>query len=118
MKNVLEFKSKGKERQAAVFVADTLDSLRDLSEDARSALGYNIDLLQQGRNPDNWKPVPQIGPGVREIRVKVASGTYRGLYFQGKGKEIHVLNVYRKKDNAMRDGIKRVAVQRFKQVVA
>jgi phage-related protein len=30
--------------------------------------------------PDDWKPMTSIGPGVREIRVRDGSGAYRVIY--------------------------------------
>jgi phage-related protein len=33
--------------------------------------------VQVGRDPADWKPMPAIGPGVREIRVRDESGAYR-----------------------------------------
>jgi phage-related protein len=34
----------------------------------------------KGRRPDDWKPMPSIGDGVREIRIREASGAFRVLY--------------------------------------
>ena len=116
MSTVIAFPTNRIKRQQVTFLANTLDFLRELSKDARSAIGYNIDRLQLGRDPEDWKPMSAVGPGVREIRVKVPSGTYRALYVQSKGKEIHILNIYRKKDNAMRDSVKKLTAQRLKLV--
>ncbi|WP_304526868.1 type II toxin-antitoxin system RelE/ParE family toxin [Halomonas sp. I5-271120] len=116
MSNVINFPKNGIKRQSVNFLANTLDYLRDLEKDARSAIGYNLDRLQLCQDPEDWKPMSAVGPGVREIRIKVPSGTYRALYVQSKGKEIHVLNIYRKKDNVMRDKVKKLTVQRLKLV--
>jgi predicted XRE-type DNA-binding protein len=35
---------------------------------------------QIGENPSDWKPMPSVGPGVREIRTRQASGAYRIIY--------------------------------------
>jgi phage-related protein len=116
MNNVYAFPVQSTKRQQVTFLANTLDTLRELDKDARKAIGYNIDRLQLGQDPEDWKPMSAVGPGVREIRVKVPSGTYRALYVQSKGMEIHVLNIYRKKDNAMRDSVKKLTIQRLKLV--
>lgn len=116
MSNIIAFPTQFTKRQPINFLANTLDYLRDLEKDARSAIGYNLDRLQQGLDPEDWKPMSAVGAGVREIRIKVPSGTYRALYLQSKGQEIHVLNIYRKKDNVMRDSEKKLTIQRLKMV--
>jgi phage-related protein len=35
--------------------------------------------MQLGDEPSDWKPMPQVGPGVREIRIR-AAGEYRVIY--------------------------------------
>lgn len=116
MNNLVLFPTQSTKRQDISFLANTREFLRELEKDARSAIGYNLDRLQQGLDPEDWKPVSAVGPGVREIRVKVRSGTFRALYIQSKEAGIHVLNVYRKKDNLMRASVKKLTVQRLKLV--
>ena len=43
----------------------------------RREAGFQIDLVQHGQEPDDWKPMPSIGAGVREIRVRDANGAFR-----------------------------------------
>jgi phage-related protein len=52
-----------------VFVADALKSLRAFPEQARQDAGYQLDRLQRGLQPDDFKPMPGIGAGVEELRV-------------------------------------------------
>ena len=49
------------------FLGDSLKCLRDFSEDAGSDAGYQLDKVQRGEQPDDWKPMPSIGKGVEEI---------------------------------------------------
>ncbi|WP_045776011.1 type II toxin-antitoxin system RelE/ParE family toxin, partial [Elstera litoralis] len=46
----------------------------------RRQIGYQLDLVQNGVEPDDWKPMVSIGAGVQEIRVKDETGAYRTLY--------------------------------------
>ena len=62
------------------FLGDSLKSLREFPEDAKHDLGYQLDKVQQGEQPDDFKPMPSIGKGVEEIRVQDDSGIYRVIY--------------------------------------
>ena len=62
------------------FLGDSLDRLRDLPDDARSNAGHQLDEVQKGNDPDDWKPLKTIGPGVREIRIREDSGAFRIIY--------------------------------------
>ena len=56
------------------FHGDSLERLRDFPEDARRQAGHELYLVQTGADPIDWKPMPTIGLGVREIRLREASG--------------------------------------------
>ena len=79
-----------------VFIGDSLDAVRSFPDGARREVGFQIDRLQRGHNPDDWKPMKTIGPGVREIRVRDASGSYRAIYIATIGDAIYVLHAFRK----------------------
>ena len=51
------------------FLGNALKSLRDFPEDARQDAGYQLDKVQRGEQPDDFKPMPSIGKGVEEIRI-------------------------------------------------
>jgi phage-related protein len=51
------------------FLGDSLECLRDFPEDARHDAGYQLDKVQRGEQPDDFKPMPGVGKGVEEIRV-------------------------------------------------
>jgi len=58
------------------FLGDSLEKLRGFPEDARHDAGYQLELVQRGEQPDDFKPMPDIGKGVEEIRVRESSGIY------------------------------------------
>lgn len=62
-------------RKPVEFRGSALDDLRAFPPSARRAAGYQIDLVQQGLDPDDWKPMAVIGSGVREIRIRDATGS-------------------------------------------
>ena len=59
--------------------------------DARREAGYQLFQVQIGEAPSDWKPMTSIGPGVREIRIRKASGAYRIIYIATIGDAVHVL---------------------------
>lgn len=59
------------------FLGDSLECLRDFPEDARHDAGYQLEKVQRGEPPDDFKPLPSVGKGVEEIRVTDESGAYR-----------------------------------------
>lgn len=52
---------------------------------------------QKGRDPSDWKPMPTIGAGVREIRIRDAAGAYRVIYITTFADAIRVLHTFEKK---------------------
>jgi len=79
------------------FLGDSLKSLREFPEDARHDAGYQLDKVQRGEQPDDFKPMPSIGKGVEELRVWDDSGTYRVIYTARLADAVYVLHAFQKK---------------------
>ena len=62
------------------FRGSALDDIRKFPGAARREAGFQLDLVQNGRDPDDWKPMTTIGQGVREIRVRDEAGAFRVIY--------------------------------------
>jgi len=56
-----------------MFLGDSLKRLREFPEDARHDAGYQLDKVQRGQQPDDFKPIPSIGKAWK----KSGSGTTR-----------------------------------------
>jgi phage-related protein len=67
-------------RKPVEFVGSSLDDLRSFPLAARREAGHQLDQLQSGLDPDDWKPMTAVGAGVREIRIRDASGAFRAMY--------------------------------------
>lgn len=78
------------------WVDDSLERLREFPAEARSDAGYQLERVQRGDEPADWKPMPSIGLGVNEIRVRVR-GAYRVVYVAKFAGAIYVLHVFEKK---------------------
>lgn len=82
------------------FLGDSLKSLREFPEDARHDAGYQLDKVQRGEQPDDFKPMSSIGKGVEELRVWDDSGTYRVIYTARLADAVYVLHAFQKKTQA------------------
>lgn len=80
-----------------VFLGDSLDIVRGFPERARRSSGYQLDRVQRGLEPDDWKSMPSVGAGVREIRVRDANGAYRVIYIARLAEAVYVLHAFQKK---------------------
>ena len=82
------------------FLGDSLERLREFPEDARNDAGFQLEHVQRGEQPDNFKPMPSIGKGVEEIRVRDDSGIYRVIYTARIADAVYVLHAFQKKTQA------------------
>ena len=79
------------------FLGSSREDLRELPESARENAGHQLFKVQQGKEPDNWKPIPTVGTGVQEIRAWDESGTYRVLYVAKFEEAVYVLHAFEKR---------------------
>lgn len=79
------------------FIGSALDDLRAFPMLIRREAGYQLDQVQHGNEPDDWKPMPTIGKGVREIRIRDASGAFRVVYVAKFANAVYVLHCFQKK---------------------
>jgi phage-related protein len=99
-----------------VFLGDSLARVRAFPERARRAAGYQLERMQRGLDPDDWKPMPTIGEGVREIRVKERSGAYRVVYVATFRDAVYVLHAFAKKAQRTSTPDLGLATARFKEL--
>jgi phage-related protein len=79
------------------FAGDSLARLRDFPATARRAAGYQLDRIQRGLEPDDWKPMRAVGPGVRELRIRGRAGAFRVIYLAALPDRVAVLHAFQKK---------------------
>ncbi|MDX2269797.1 MAG: type II toxin-antitoxin system RelE/ParE family toxin [Bryobacter sp.] len=98
------------------FLGDSLECLRDFPEDARHDAGYQLEKVQLGEQPDDFKPMPLIGRGVEEIRISEESGAYRVIYLARRSEAVYVLHAFQKKTQTTSPRDIAVAKARLKQI--
>jgi phage-related protein len=79
------------------FCGSSLDELRAFPAAAKRECGFQIDRLQRGLEPADWKPFASVGPGVAEIRVTDAQGIFRVMYVAKFSEAIYILHCFQKK---------------------
>lgn len=99
------------------FLGDSLKCLREFPEDARQDAGYQLDKVQRGDQPDDFKSMPSIGKGVEEIRVWDDSGTYRVIYKARLIDVVYVLHAFQKKSQATAKRDIEIARKRYAELM-
>ncbi|MHB0948376.1 MAG: type II toxin-antitoxin system RelE/ParE family toxin [Gemmatimonadaceae bacterium] len=78
------------------WVGRSLDELRDFPVEARREAGHQLHLVQLGEDPDDWRPMPSVGPGVIEIRLHDET-EHRIFYVAAFREAVYVLHAFEKK---------------------
>lgn len=99
------------------FLGDSLERLRECPEGVRHDAGYQIWRVQLGESAEDYRPMPTIGPGVEEIRVRDVTGAYRVVYTARLVDAVYVLHVFQKKSRATSRIDVEIAARRFKVLV-
>jgi phage-related protein len=99
------------------FRGGALEDLRAFPQAARRAAGFQLDQIQRGREPDDWKPMNSIGAGVREIRIRDTAGAFRVLYVAKFDDAVYVLHCFQKKTQKTRKSDLDLASHRYRDLV-
>jgi phage-related protein len=83
--------------KAIIWMGSSHDDLIEFPADARRDAGYQLQSVQRGDDPQDWKPMTSIGSGVREIRIRESSGAFRVIYLAPRPEGIYVLHCFQKK---------------------
>ena len=98
------------------WLGDSLDRVRGFSEGVRREAGYQLDRVQSGMEPSDWKPMPSIGLGVNEIRIQ-QGGAFRVIYVAKFPEAVYVLHAFQKKSQKTAGGDVELAKARFRQLI-
>jgi phage-related protein len=79
------------------WVGSSFKDLVAFPDNAKRAAGYQLYRIQQGFDPENWKPFKSVGAGVREIRISEDKGIFRVMYVAKFADAVYVLHAFQKK---------------------
>jgi phage-related protein len=99
------------------FLGDSLKAIVNFPRNARQAAGRQLAKVQNGNPPDDFKPMPDIGKGVEEIRVRDQSGIYRVIYTARLADAIYVLHAFQKKTMQTSNQDIEIARKRFRKLM-
>ena len=99
------------------FRGSSLDDLRTFPLTARREAGYQLDRVQNGHQPDDWKPMTSVGRGVKEIRVRDAAGAFRVIYVAKFTEAVYVLHCFQKKTAKTSKADVALAAKRYRDLV-
>jgi len=97
------------------FVGSSQEDLRNFPAEARRAAGFELNFVQMGLMPSDWKAMKAIGSGVMEIRIH-KEGEWRVIYVAKFEKAVYVLHAFEKKTQKTRQADIALAQQRFKEI--
>ena len=99
------------------FRGTSLSDLKAFPDPAKRRAGYQIDKVQNGLDPDDWKPMEDIGAGVKDIRLKDTSSIYRVLYVAKFAETVYVLHCFKKTTQQTSKADKTLATKRYKDLM-
>ena len=99
-----------------VCLGSSRDDLKHFPADARLRAGFELYRVQQGLEPRDWKPMPTVGKGVAEIRIRIGQ-EFRVLYVSKFAEAIYVLHAFEKKSQKTAQRDLAVATERLGQLL-
>jgi phage-related protein len=93
-------------------MGDILERLCEESEAIRSEAGYQLELVQGGDVPTDFRPMPDVGAGAIEIRIH-GENEYRVFYVARFAEAVYGLHCFAKKTRATRQADIALGRQRY-----
>ena len=98
-----------------IWLGSSYNDLLDFSKSVKQMAGYNLDKLQRGQEPKDWKPMSSIGAGVKELRIH-CENEYRVIYLAQNSDGIYILHAFVKKSQKTSQKDIDLAKKRFKEI--
>ena len=98
------------------WIGDSRQAVKGFAPVARQRVGRQLARVQDGLEPEDWKPMPSIGIGVKELRVREGSA-YRLVYVAKFSEAIYVLHAFEKKSRKTPKRDMDLARTRFRALV-
>jgi len=99
------------------WVGSSFKDLLGFSEKARHDAGYQLHRVQNGLDPEDWKPFQTIGSGVKEVRIVDDGNSFRVMYVAKLSERVYVLHSFKKKTQKTTKKDITIAQTRYKAVI-
>jgi len=104
------------EQKDIIWMGSSKNDLRTFPREALREAGFQLGQVQFGLEPDDWKPLDQVGTGTKEIRIRDKDGIYRVLYVAKFEEAIYVLHCFQKKTESTSKIDKDIAKARYRAI--
>ena len=109
-------KAQKMDRKPVRFVGAALADLKDFPKNAMQDVGFQLDKISKGQDPDDFKAIPRVGRGAMELRVWDEEGTSRILYVAKFEDAVYVLHCFKKTTQKIPDADIDIAKNRYKSI--
>jgi phage-related protein len=113
---IIQFRAYSNSMKPVIWMGSSKEDLIAFPDEVRREIGYQLEHVQEGIDPDDWKPMSTVGAGVREIRAREASGAFRCIYLATRPEGIYVLHCFQKKTQKTRQQDLDLAQKRLKSI--
>ena len=102
--------------KALRFVGTARKDLAGFPESARRRVGHELFMVQVGREPTDYKPLPIVGSGVYEIRTHDEAGIFRVIYVAKLEHAVYILHAFQKKSQETAKADIDLAARRYRAI--
>jgi phage-related protein len=99
-----------------VWLGSSLDDVRAFPDDARQEAGFQLQRVQKGLSPADWKPMAAVGLGVIEIRIHTTQ-EYRVFYVAKFAEAVYVLHAFTKRTQKTPQRDINLAQRRYSELI-
>lgn len=100
--------------KSVIWMGASREDLREFPEAVQNSVGFELYRVQCGLDPKDWKPMPTVGTGAKEIRVRDQAGIFRVIYLAVRSDGVYVLHCFQKKTQQTSRSDLELAKKRFK----
>lgn len=98
------------------WLGSSREDLSAFPQEARRQAGFQLRAIQRGQMPVDFKPIPVVGKGVEEIRVRVEDA-YRVFYVARFQEAVYVLHAFQKKSQKTSKQDLQIGQQRYQRML-
>lgn len=98
------------------WIGSSLNDLTNFPDTARKKVGFQLRAIQSGDSPSDFKPMPTVGLGVEEIRIRTEDA-YRIFYVARFAEAVYVLHAFQKKTQKTSKSDIEIGQKRYQQML-
>ena len=106
-----------RDEKSIYWVGTSYKDLLEFPSDAKQDAGYQLHRIQNGLDPEDWKPFQTVGAGVKEIRISDDGKAFRIMYVAKFSGKIYILHSFQKKSQKTLSKDIKIARNRYNSIV-